>query len=39
MNNQHRTPPSDNADLGNRPTVIPTPRMPERLFNGWGVRL
>ncbi len=37
--NQHRKPDQDATRLLSRPTVIPTPRTPERLFNGWGVRL
>ncbi len=39
MNLQHRNPDQDTNHLFGRPTVIPTPRTPERLFNGWGVRL
>ncbi len=39
MNQVNRHPDHDATALVNRPTVIPTPRTPERLFNGWGVRL
>lgn len=44
MNRPYRNPSTnphlDSADLTiHRPTVIPAPRTPERLFNGWGVRL